>query len=171
MSCESIEEARARQLRGTIRLKLPKHLVSRGKPRKLRGKGRKWKKNPKGHDELLGWTVHCWCCCGCGQGLTRAEGSGEWRGEMGLARSGPCCCRFNARFSIPPILPPLPPLFTAYTLLIISFFPLKVLFIQLRLAAQFFILSPGLTLHSPLTFIQDSINMLSSAKRRKPVIP
>ena len=69
-------------------------------------------------------------------------------------------------FYSPPKLPPLPPLFTApHTPYLYFFLPLKVLFIQLRLAAQFFILSPGLTPHSPLTFIQDSINMLSSAKK------
>jgi hypothetical protein len=69
-------------------------------------------------------------------------------------------------FSIPPKLPPLrPSLLYTPPLIYSSFSSERVLFIQLRLVAQFFIFSPGLTPHPPLAFIQDSINRLSPAKK------
>ena len=85
-------------------------------------------------------------------------------GEEGIARSGHGCRRFNARFPVPSSFPPFS-LFTAYTLLIFSSFPPKVLVSSFVLRPQILYTFSRSYLHPPLTFIQDSINMLSSMKK------
>ena len=84
------------------------------------------------------------------------------RDGEGIARSGHGCRRFNARFSVPSSFPllPLHCIHSTY----IFFLPPESSGIQLRLTTQILYPFSKSYPHPPLTFIQDSINMLSSVK-------